>query len=86
MIAPALSISTALTICTQVVASMPPNADVDDHGNADKDHRPVVGDAGEQTHQHAGAGHLRHQIGEIDDHGAGDRGEQRGARLHAARV
>ena len=58
--------------------------DVDDHGDADEDHRPVIGDPGQQSNQHAGAGHLRHQIGEVDDDSAGDRRQQRGSRLHPA--
>jgi len=41
----AVTSSTALTICTQVVAFMPPNTDVGQHQDADADHRDLVVDA-----------------------------------------
>jgi hypothetical protein len=58
--------------------------DVYDHADADENHGPVIADSGQQPHQHAGAGHLRHQIGEVDNHRSDDGREQRGARLHPA--
>ena len=57
---------------------------IDDHADADENDRPVIGDSGQQSHQHAGSRHLRHQISEVDHDGACNRRQQRGARFHPA--
>ncbi len=59
-------------------------SNVDDHADADENHCPVVGNSGQQSHQHAGTSHLRHQIGEVDNHRSHNGREQGGSRLHPA--
>ena len=58
--------------------------DVDNHADANEKYRPVVGNSRQQPHQHAGSGHLRHQIGEVDNHRSRNGRKQGASRLHPA--
>ncbi len=55
---------------------------VDHHADAGKHDSSFVRDAQHEFHQHPRPGHLRHEVGEVDDHGADHRREPRLRRPH----
>jgi len=64
------SASARLTICTQVVAECRPECEVYAHVTPDEKHGPVIGDSGQQTHQHGGPRRRPYAAseGEVDNH------------------